>query len=228
LEKAARSTESASNAFFQAHHRDVVVAEAGFGEFPLLGYAGRDDRDFEVAVFRVVLADHFYGVQHGAVDGREEGEQLRVVQLYVADYGRAGLRDHHPGLLLFDVVDVRKRGELRAEAGVEHGRHADRLEVAVQPEVVVGEDGDRRRVHYGYDPRAALQVAAQALEVVDRAAGAVRAHHYALAAAYAQVVVDRHAIPDVAHAEPGRAFGQARVAPEALFFVDFYDSVEPV
>lgn len=124
---------------FERVQGHVVVADADAGEFALLGHAGREDDQFMRAILRVVLADHLQCVHHRAVGRGEVGQELRTINLDVADERWTGLGNDELGFVVLEVFQIGTDGQLGAEADIEDRLHANGGEPTIEMEILVGE-----------------------------------------------------------------------------------------
>ena len=137
---------------------DVVVPQARLVELAPLRRARRKHHCLVGAVLRIELLDHANRMEHRAVGRGQVPQQFRPIDLDVRHDGRTRLRDHRRRLVLPHVFQIGLDGQFRAEAHVEGRLHAQRLEPAVDVQIMVREirgDGRRRTTATILTPEAA-------------------------------------------------------------------------
>ena len=110
---------------------------------------------------------------HRAAGRRQIRKELRAIQLDVSDNRRAGLRHHSWRIVLLDVPEVTLHRQFGTEADVEDGADPGLLEPAVQVQVAVRESRRHGRRHDRDHLDPGVQVAPEALPVIDWEPGTV-------------------------------------------------------
>ena len=203
--------------------RNVVVAHAGLVEFAFLGPAGGDDRELGIAVFGIELLHHSDGVQHRAVGRRQMGQQFGVVDFDETDDGRTRLGNDRGGIVFLDVLQIALDGQFGTETDIEKSAHSDRLEPAIELEILMGEIGGHARRHNGHQAIAAPGGLHEGVEVINSIARIVGTGREAPPATNAKILVDLHIVPASIVAEFDRTNGNARMTIYTTISIHFND-----